>query len=150
MLSVIFIYYDCFLLSRDKQSFLSSFLPFFHLGIPTKCSIIWGSPESAASSEDPKKVQRHSGIPRKHSAICRLARFWGIPRKRCAICRLAHFLGIPRKHCVICRKRKFLESVEHIYSVLELDARYEWQSVPPNMDRNLFPTSHLCVLTHII
>ena len=37
-----------------------------------------------------------------------------------------------------------------IFSMLELDARCEWRFTPSNMHWNLFSTSHLCVLAHII
>ena len=37
-----------------------------------------------------------------------------------------------------------------IFPVLELNARYEWRVTPPYTHRNLFVTSHLCVLKHII
>ena len=43
------------------------------LGIPRKPSIVWASPESAASCGNPQKAQCCLGIPRKRSAI------WGFP-----------------------------------------------------------------------
>ena len=32
-----------------------------------------------------------------------------------------------------------------LFSVLELDARYEWRGTTPNTHRSLFPISHFCV-----
>ena len=36
-----------------------------------------------------------------------------------------------------------------LFSVLELDARYDWQVMAPNTHRSVFPISHLCILTCI-
>ena len=36
-----------------------------------------------------------------------------------------------------------------LFSVLELDARYNWQVMAPNMHHNPFAISHLYVITHI-
>ena len=36
-----------------------------------------------------------------------------------------------------------------LFSVLELDERYDWWVMEPNMHHSLFPISHLCVLTYI-
>ena len=40
-------------------------------------------------------------------------------------------------------------TVDVHFSVLELDERYKWRVMAPNMHCSLFPISHLCILTHI-
>ena len=37
----------------------------------------------------------------------------------------------------------------YLFSVLDLDVRYNWQVLAPKMHHSLFPISHLCILTCI-
>ena len=40
-------------------------------------------------------------------------------------------------------------TIRDVYFLLELDARYEWRVMAPNIHHSFFPISHLRVLTHI-
>ena len=45
--------------------------------------------------------------------------------------------------------KQLLYNQRFLFSVLELDARYNWWVIAPSSHGSVFPISHLCILTHI-
>ena len=49
----------------------------------------------------------------------------------------------------ICYILNNCSTIGDLFSMLELDVRYDWWVTAPNTHHSLFPLSHLCMLTHI-
>ena len=71
---------------------------------------------------------------------------WSRPRVIAAVWRLLPVQGEKyRLYADILHIEWLLYYRKCLFSVLELDARYEWRVTPPNTHRSLFLISHFCV-----